>query len=86
MTTTTIETTILRNLIHNEEFVRKVLPFLKEEYFSQSEQKFVFSFVNDFVKKYNKPATIEALEVSLQNSSLNEGQFSEVSSLLKALS
>lgn len=86
MTATTIEITILRNLIHNEEFVRKVLPFLKEEYFSQSEQKFVFAFVNDFVKKYNKPATIEALEVSLQNSSLNEGQFSDVSSFLKVLS
>lgn len=86
MSTTTIEATILRNLIHNEEFVRKVLPFLKEEYFGQSEQKFVFAFIDDFVKKYNKPATIEALEISLQNSSLNEGQFSEVSSLLKTLS
>ena len=86
MSTTTIEATILRNLIHNEEFVRKVLPFLKEEYFNQSEQKFVFAFIDNFVKKYNKPATIEALEISLQNSSLNEGQFGDVSLLLKTLS
>lgn len=80
-----IETTILRNLIHNEGYLRRVLPFLKEEYFSSSNEKVIFNFIDEFAKKYNKHPTIEALEITLQNSSLAEGQFAEVSSLLKTL-
>ncbi len=80
-----IETTILKNLIHNEEYLRKVLPFLKEEYFNDSNEKAVFNFIDEFVRKYNNHPTIEALEISLQNSTLSEGQFTEVSSLLKTL-
>jgi replicative DNA helicase len=80
-----IETTILRNLIHNEEYLRRVLPFLKEEYFSSSNEKAIFNFIDEFAKKYNKHPTIEALEITLQNSSLAEGQFADTSSLLKTL-
>ena len=80
-----IETTILKNLIHNEEYLRKVLPFLKEEYFNDSNEKAVFNFIDEFVRKYNNHPSIEALEISLQNSTLSEGQFTEVSSLLKTL-
>lgn len=80
-----IETTILRNLIHNEEYLRRVLPFLKEEYFSNSNEKSIFNFIDEFAKKYNKHPTIEALEITLQNSSLAEGQFADTSSLLKTL-
>ena len=80
-----IETTILKNLIHNEEYLRKVLPFLKEEYFSSSNEKAIFNFIDEFAKKYNKHPTIEALEITLQNSSLAEGQFADTSSLLKTL-
>ena len=82
---TKLETTILKNLIHNEEYLRKVIPFLKDEYFTDNAEKTVYSLVIDFVKKYNKPPTLEALEISSQNSSLSEGQFSDVSLLLKVL-
>ena len=81
----TIETTILKNLVHNEDYLRKVIPFLKEEYFQDNADKVVFNLIEEFVKKYNKPPTLEALDISSQNSSLTEGQFSEVSSLLKEL-
>ena len=81
----TIETTILKNLVHNEDYLRKVIPFLKDEYFQDNADKIVFNLIEEFVKKYNKPPTLEALDISSQNSSLTEGQFSEVSSLLKEL-
>jgi len=81
----TIETTILKNLVHNEDYLRKVIPFLKDEYFQDNADKIVFNLIEEFVKKYNKPPTLEALDISSQNSSLTEGQFLEVSSLLKEL-
>jgi len=81
----TIETTILKNLVHNEDYLRKVIPFLKDEYFQDNDNKIVFNLIEEFVKKYNKPPTLEALDISSQNSSLTEGQFLEVSSLLKEL-
>ena len=82
---TKLETTILKNLIHNEEYLRKVIPFLKDEYFTDNAEKTVYGLVIEFVKKYNKPPTLEALEISSQNMSLSEGQFSDVSLLLKVL-
>ena len=81
----TIETTILKNLVHNEDYLRKVIPFLKDEYFQDNADKIVFNLIEEFVKKYNKPPTLEALDIASLNSSLTEGQFSEVSSLLKEL-
>lgn len=63
----TIQTTILRNLLHNEDFTRKVIPFLKKEYF-EGPHKVVFNQVTNFVVKYNKLPTSEALEVELSGS------------------
>lgn len=81
-----IETTVLKNLIHNEDFTRKVIPFLKSEYFTENADKVVFELIDTFVKKFNKNPNIEALEVSLQNSNIIESQFKDVVSLLKSLS
>lgn len=80
-----IETTILKNLIHNEDYLRKVIPFLKEEYFTDNGEKIVYGLVNDFLKKYNKLPTNEALEISLQNLSLAENSFREAFDLLRQL-
>ena len=46
-----IETTALKNLIHNEEYTRKVLPFLKEEYFSDRHEQLLFKEIEKFVSK-----------------------------------
>lgn len=81
----TIETTILNNLICDEDYLRKVIPFLKEEYFQENSHKIIYNLINEFVKKFNKPPTLEALEISSQNMSLTEGQFGDVSILLKDL-
>ena len=45
----TIEKTTLSQLIHNEEFNRKVIPFLKKEYFHQRSEQILFEEINDFV-------------------------------------
>jgi len=66
-TIATIQTTILRNLLHNEAYTRKVVPFLKKEYFEGS-HRVVFNEITNFVAKYNKLPTSEALEVELSES------------------
>ena len=61
-----IETQILSNLINDETYVRKVIPFLKEEYFSDSEDRKVFTVIKEFVEKYNSPPNKSALLINLQ--------------------
>jgi replicative DNA helicase len=61
-----LEQTILKNLIHNDDYLRKVLPFLKEDYFSDRTEKVIFKEVTDFVNQYNNPPTIEALQISIK--------------------
>ena len=72
---TRLEQTILKNLIQNEPFTRKVLPFLKSEYFTESDEKVVFKEIQDYFLKYTKPPTTEALLINLDNNtSLNENE------------
>jgi replicative DNA helicase len=56
-----VEFLILRNLLHNESYVRKVIPFIKSEYFEDQNQKIVFEEILKFVQEYNQPATKEVL-------------------------
>ena len=58
-----IERTVLSNLIHNEEYTRKVLPFIKEEYFSDRLEKILFTEIYKFVNKYNALPSKEALSI-----------------------
>ena len=53
-----IEATALKNLIHNEEYTRKVLPFLKPEYFSDRHEQILFNEIEKFVSKYNNLHTL----------------------------
>ena len=50
-----VEFLVLRNLLYNEEYVRKVLPFIKGEYFEDYDQKVVFEEIAKFVGEYNEP-------------------------------
>ena len=69
-----IEQTILKNLIQSDSFARKVLPFLKAEYFTETDEKTVFEEVNTYFDKYTKTPTIEALLINLENNtSLQDG-------------
>jgi replicative DNA helicase len=62
-----LEQTIIKNLIKNEKFTRKVLPFLKTEYFSNQEDRLLFKEVAGFVLKYNQQPTFDALEIEIDN-------------------
>lgn len=81
-----IEQTILAGLLYNEEFTRKVLPFLKDEYFSDNNQKILFKAVSEYITKYNGLPTKEAIGIAIEeNSSLNEEQFKNVNGVLNEL-
>lgn len=85
MSSNRLEITILRNLVHNEDYMRKVLPFVKTEYFTDEGERTIYKLISDFVVKYNKPPTTEALGITLQNSNLSEGVFKETGELVKEL-
>jgi len=68
-----IEQTILKNLIQSDTFSRKVLPFLKGEYFTENDERTVFQEVYSYFEKYTKTPTVEALLINLDNNtSLND--------------
>ena len=81
-----IEFLILRNLIHNEEYLRKVLPFLNEEYFEDFEQKIVFEEISKFVLEYNNLPTKEVLCIEVEKrNDVNEEQFKKLVHLITHL-
>ena len=80
-----IQTVILRNLITNDDFTRKVIPFLRKEYFEGSHRA-VFDKILEFVGKYNKLPTQESLNVDLDESFLNDQQFSDAADVIREIS
>ena len=81
-----IERTALRNLIHNEQYCRKVLPFIKEEYFSDRLEKVLFSEIYKFVNKYNNLPTKESLSIEINsNKNINEDEYKKVTDILSTL-
>jgi replicative DNA helicase len=62
-----IENTIINNLISNEEYCRKVLPFLKKRYFAERKESIIFEEINKFFEQYNKPITKEILSIEVAN-------------------
>lgn len=71
-----IEKVILSNLLYNSEYGRKVIPFLKPEYFQDYSERVVFDLIDDYVKKYNEFPSKEALAIDLSNKDgLNEESF-----------
>jgi replicative DNA helicase len=81
-----VEFLILRNLLHNEEYVRKVIPFIKSEYFEDQNQKIVFEEILKFVQEYNQPATKEVLCIEIENrQDINETSFKEITQIISYL-
>jgi len=71
-----LEDTILKNLLYNDDFVRKSLPYLKNDYFLEHTDKILFEEINKFIQKYNISPTKESLVIELnENSKLQEDQF-----------
>jgi replicative DNA helicase len=64
---TRLEQTILKNLIQSESFTRKVIPFVKEEYFSEDDERNVYKHIKQYFDNYNNPPTPEALLINLES-------------------
>jgi replicative DNA helicase len=62
-----LELTILRNLVYNEDYSRKVIPFIQPEYFEQRSERVVFEEIVQFIIKYNSAITKEALGIEIEN-------------------
>ena len=82
-----IEPLILGSLLHNEEYTRKVLPFLEEEYFDSLENKLIYRTIDTYIKDYNSVPTKDALRLSLEESrSVSEEQFDVICKTVDELS
>jgi len=62
-----IESLVLQNLINNEDYTKKSIPFIKPEYFEQQYNKLLFTIIYEFYTKYNKLPTNSALEIEVDN-------------------
>ena len=81
-----VEFLILKNLLHNEEYLRKVVPFIKADYFEDLTQKIVFEEVSSFIEQYNKPATKEILTIEAEKrSDINDSSYKDVTNLILSL-
>ncbi len=81
------ENLILSNLIRNETYMRKSLPFLKKEYLTESHERKLFEQIKEFILKYNSLPPIAALEISLKESTkLTEVELNKSLELLKEIS
>ena len=82
-----VQKTILRNLFHNEDYTRKVMPFLKDEYFIESaSEKWIFREIHRYITKYNVPPTIEAVMIGLKpNRHISETLYQEITVYLNEL-
>jgi len=81
-----IETTILRNLVFNEDFSRKVIPFIEPDYFEERKEKIIFEEVTKFIIKYGSAITIEALNIEIENrTDLNESEIKETRDISNTL-
>jgi replicative DNA helicase len=81
-----LEQTILKNLIYNDEYLRKVLPFIKSEYFTDRTDKTIFKEITSFVDTYNSTPSIESLVLSIkENRNLTDSELESCESYLKEI-
>ena len=82
-----LEVTILSNLVYSEKYTRKVLPFLKSEYFTAREHKIIFLEIHEYVSQYDALPSLNALGIECQErTDLTEEQFKDVIGVLNVLS
>ncbi len=81
-----LELTILRNLIFNEDYSRKVIPFIQPDYFEQRSEKIIFEEIVKFIVKYGSAITTEALAIEIENrTDLSETEIKEIRELHSGL-
>ncbi len=81
-----LEQTIMRNLLYNEDYATKVLPFIQSDYFHDNTEKTIFEKIFGYVEKYHTLPTKEILEISLEESDdLTELLYDNILGYLKLL-
>ena len=81
-----VEILILKNLLYNEEYLRKVIPFIKNDYFEDINQKIIFEEILNFAEEYNQPATKEILCIEVEKrSDINDTSFTEITKIISYL-
>ena len=81
-----IENTILNNLFYNEDFTRKALPFIRDNYFSKRDERNLYIEIEKFLLKYNNLPTKEAILIELNNrKDLNEEEYKNVKDLVSTI-
>lgn len=81
-----IDKLILSHLLHNEDYGRRVLPFIKEEYFLEKSFRTTFKLIEEHVTKYNVFPTKEALFIELQNAvGVDSGEYKSTTELISDL-
>jgi len=81
-----VEFLILRNLLHNEEYLRKVVPFLKSEYFEDEKQKIVYQEIASFVEEYNELTTKEVLCIEIEKrKDITDSMFKDITNFIGEL-
>lgn len=82
----TLEKIILKNLVKNDDYIRKVLPFIQEEYFGNSHERIFFSHVKTYFEQYNSLPSKEALAIIVSNDKqINERDFESIKETLKEI-
>jgi replicative DNA helicase len=79
-----LQLTILQKLINDEKFCRKVLPFIKTEYF-EGAHKGVYRIILNFISKYNKLPTSTALSIELESADLSEETYPQAVKIVESL-
>ena len=78
--------TILKNLLHDEEYTRKVLPFIESDYFDETADKTVFEEISSFLKEYDSLPTKDILHIEVEKrTDLSQDQFISIGQLIDAL-
>ena len=81
-----VETTILRNLLFNDEYCRKVIPFINPDYFDNQQEKIIFEEISKFIVSYNDLATKEVLLIETEGrTDLNQEGYSQLCEYIKNL-
>ena len=82
----TMETIILKNLIQNEDYTRRVVPFLDEEYFKDRNERIVYTIIRDHIHKYNRSPNRDALIIALDDrGGMTEQSYKDTSIIIKSI-
>ena len=81
-----IETKILSNLVYDEQYCRKVIPFIKTDYFSERKEAIISKIIVEFFTKYNKPLTKEILSIEVGNrTDINDKELAEINNYVDTM-